>query len=323
MSGLDAYTVGGTIHLVVNNQIGFTTGPQRRVLDHLPHRRRAHAADPDHPHQRRGSRGGGPGGRSGGRLPPDASTATSSSTCGATASWATTRPTSPASPSRSCTRPSPAKPSRPRAVYLESLRPAGQRRARRRSPPPTPRPSPASKRQALEEALEAAKKLHAPARPSTFAGVWSRVRGGPDSAVRDVSTGGHRRGARRRSAGRCPPCRRSFTPHPKLVALLKDRAAMAAGREADRLGHGRGAGLRHAAGRGRARAHVRPGRAARHLQPPARGAGRLRRPAHEYTPLEHVARGPGHRSRSATARCPRRACSASNTATAWTCPRGW
>ena len=81
--------------------------PARRLLHHLPDRRRPHAADPDHPRQRRGPGGGGPGRRPGGRLPPDASTATSSSTCGATASWGTTRPTSPASPSRSCTRPSP------------------------------------------------------------------------------------------------------------------------------------------------------------------------------------------------------------------------
>ncbi len=54
------------------------------------------------------------------------------------------------------------------------------------------------------------------------------MRGGPDSAVRDVSTVvsedaiaavGH-------SLSTVPP---SFTPHPKLVRLLKDRAAMAAG----------------------------------------------------------------------------------------------
>ena len=183
--------------------------PRRRLLDHLRHRRRAHAADPDHPHQRRGSRGGGPGGGSGGRLPPDASTATSSSTCGATASWATTRPTSPASPSRSCTRPSPA--GRRRARSTSRAFASWPAAARRPSPPPTPRPSPPRSARRWRRRWIRPSKLHAPARPSTFAGVWSRVRGGPDSAVRDVATAVTRGGARR---GRPGAVHRAARLHP-------------------------------------------------------------------------------------------------------------
>src|SRR5262245_16001005 len=87
----------------------------------------------------------------------------------------------------------------------------------------------AAKRNALEAQLEIATKAKDPPRPSTFAGAWARIKGGADSLVPEVPTAATPAEIQEvtRAIVTTPS---DFHVHPKLKAVVIDgRAAMGAG----------------------------------------------------------------------------------------------
>ncbi len=226
MSGLDAYTVGGTIHLVINNQIGFTTSPRSAYST-------TYATDVARMLQT-------PVIHINGEDPEAVAQAVDLAVDFRQTfhrdvvvdMWCyrklghneTDEPTftQPIMYKAIAGRPA------PRQIFLERLSKMATGEAAVTAADVEAITT--QRRQALEEALDQARKFHAPPRPSTFAGVWSKLKGGPESTVRDVTTAASpdALAAVGQALGTLPA---GFTPHPKLVRLLKDRAAMALGQK--------------------------------------------------------------------------------------------
>ncbi len=87
----------------------------------------------------------------------------------------------------------------------------------------------AARRRELEGELEVANKLETPPRPSTFAGAWARLKGGADNKVPEVPTKVTTAAIKEvtRALTTTPP---DFHVHPKLQKLIiESRAQMGAG----------------------------------------------------------------------------------------------
>ena len=127
-------------------------------------------------------------------------------------------------------------------------------------------------------------------KPSTFAGAWARIKRRRRRRSRDVPDGGV-------GADHSPRCARTLTTVPPASPFIPSSRLSLIGprrdggrRAADRLGHGRGAGLRDAAGAGEARPAVRSGFARRGTFSHRHASSSTTATGHEYTPLAHVIR---------------------------------
>ena len=284
----------------------------RRALHHLLHRAGAHAADPDHPRERGGPRGGGAGGAAGGGLPA-------------------------ALPPRRGHRPLGLPPPRAQRGRRAVLHAAGDVPGHRARSPRCGRSTRRSSlregavtqaevdamatsyRARLEEAYQASARTAVQPGAQSMGGFWAGLPGRRHHRAR--AGDGGRRGRRCAAAAEAlTQVPQGFRVHPKLARVLEARAEMGRGERPLDWGTAEALAFASLALEGR-RVRLRgPGQPARDLQPPARGAPRP--PDRQHVRAAGAPRrGPGARSRSATASSPRRPRSATSTATAWRCPR--
>ncbi len=317
LSELAGYTIGGTLHVVVNNQIGFTTSPPEGRSQHLRHRRREDAADPDLPRQRRRPRGRRPGAcgwrmdfrrefqrdvvidmycyRRRGHNEGDEPSFTQPLLYQAIAQRKT----------------GPRRLSRPPAQ--------ARRRHARRSRPHRRRAAASSSRTSCRVATQ--RRLRA--RATDIGGIWAGYIGGREREAADVDTGVDREQARRSCCEAQTQLPADFHPHPKIErSCSKPRREMARGEQPLDWAAAEALAFGQPGRRGLPRPPDRAGRRARHVQPPPRRAARRRRRPHVHAAAAPRARPGAGRDLQQPAR-PKPACWASSTATASTAPTGW
>ena len=312
LAGLRGYTTGGTIHVVINNQVGFTTDPSdarsTRYCTDI-----AQMLDiPDLPRERRRPRGVRARDAAGHRVPAAVQAATSSSTCLLPQLRPQRGRRARVHPAGDVRAHRATQPDGARAVRAKQLardgphhrgggRGASSRRARR----------------SFDEALtRSAKSQSRRASPSACRACGRSTAAAPDKDAPQVDTGVPRRG--------CTSCSRSsptmpdgFTPHPNVRSACS-RSASSMLQDEEPLDWGTGETLAFATLSPKATRVRLTGQdaRARHLQPPPRRAAR-REDRRDVLAAGHLAPSQAPFEVS-TARCPRWACWASSTATAST-----
>ena len=314
LSQLPAYHIGGAFHVVVNNQIGFTTPAREFALEHLLHRRREDAPDTDLPRQWRAARGGSPGRERGPRLsralpagcgdrplllpaprPQRGRRArVHAGRCCTTGSAHAIR--SGSTTSSTCSKLGEIKPEEAE-IYI-------QREEKR-----------------LEGALATARRMNEKTSPQAYDGVWNAFVGGRTEDIPEPDTGVPE-AKLREYLKRLVELPEDFNLHRNLRRFITARAEMAEGRRPLDWAAAEALAFAATADSGPARADDRSGLRTRNLQPAPLRTARPR-DRQELPAADERGPQPRSRSRSTTARCRRPACSASSTGSVWTIRTDW